>query len=328
MGVVSETTSTPTSSRTPTSSTSSSASAATAAPASPLVVVTGANGLVGEAVTRALLQRGARVRAVVRRAGTAPAGAEEVVGSFAQADVAETVVVGADALVTTVHPMGSDRATQQAVGVEATPALVRAAHDAGVPLAVHLSTAAVHDRSPGVGDVDQDAPLVDDDAGDYPVTKRDTDAAIAALEGPTRVLVRPPAVLGPGESSVWNTLRPADARRDPSHLAGHPERSFAWVHVEDLAALVADVATGRVPLADDPDRGPLAGGTTAVTVAGEPATWRDYAGTVAEAVGVEPAWSEEPGWSGQVRSDRARSWGWTPQVTLAHALDELRAGLR
>lgn len=299
-----------------------------AAPVSPLVVVTGANGLVGAAVTRALLERGARVRAVVRRAGTAPHGAEEVVGSFVEPDVAETVVVGADALVTTVHPMGSDRATQEAVGVRATPALVRAAHDAGVALAVHLSTAAVHDRRPGVGDVDESSDLVGDDAGDYPVTKRDTDAAIEALDGPTRVLVRPPAVLGPGPSSVWNRLRPGDARRDPGVLAGRPDRSFAWVHVEDLAALVADVATGRVPLAADPEDGPVAGATTALTVAGEPATWRDYAGTVAAALGVEPAWVEEEAWTGRVRSDRARSWGWTAQVGLDRALDELRAGLR
>ena len=50
---------------------------------SPVVVVTGANGLVGTAVCRALAERSARVRAVVRRAGTAPVldGVTEVVGS-------------------------------------------------------------------------------------------------------------------------------------------------------------------------------------------------------------------------------------------------------
>lgn len=311
-----------------TAATASSASADTAAPPAPLVVVTGANGLVGSAVCRALLERGARVRAVVRRAGTAPEGTEEQVGDFTDADVAETVVLGADAVVTTVHPMGSDRATQHAVGVEGTSALVRAAHDAGVALAVHVSTAAVYDRSPGTGDVDEHARLVGDDAGDYPVTKRDTDAAIAALDGPTRVLLRPPAILGPGESSIWNTLRPADVRADPDVGRGNPDRSFAWVHVEDLAALAADVATGRVPVADDPDRGPVAGGTTPVDVAAGPATWRDYLGTVAEAVGVEPAYVDEPGWTGQVRAERARAWGWRPQVTLEAALEELRAGLR
>ena len=42
-------------------------------PAAPVVVVTGANGLVGTAVCRALVERSVQVRAVVRRAGSAPA---------------------------------------------------------------------------------------------------------------------------------------------------------------------------------------------------------------------------------------------------------------
>src|SRR3954451_22833072 len=88
----------------------------------PIVVVTGANGFVGAGVCRRLIQRRASVRAVVRRAGTAPAldGVEERVGNFGEAASAAEVVAGADAVVTTVHPMGSDRRTQERVGVEAT----------------------------------------------------------------------------------------------------------------------------------------------------------------------------------------------------------------
>ena len=79
----------------------------------PVVVVTGANGLVGARTVAALGERGASVRAVVRREGTAPAqpGVEEWVGDFADPDFAARVVAGADALVTTVHPLGSERET-------------------------------------------------------------------------------------------------------------------------------------------------------------------------------------------------------------------------
>ena len=49
---------------------------------SPVVVVTGANGFVGSHLCAALVDRGATVRAVVRRVGTAPAGVEEHVGEF------------------------------------------------------------------------------------------------------------------------------------------------------------------------------------------------------------------------------------------------------
>ena len=307
--------------------TSSSAAAPSAAP---VVVVTGANGLVGARVCAALAERGATVRAVVRRAGTAPAldGLSEHVGDFGDAGFAATVVAGADAVVTTVHPMGSDRATQQQVAVEGTPRLARAARDAGVARFVHVSTCAVYDRGTGADDVDETYPLVGDDAEVYGVTKRDTDLALAEVEGITRVLVRPPAILGAGASSVWNTLRPAALRDDEHQRRANPARTFAWVHVDDLAALVADVAVGRVPDAADGSTGPLAGGCTTVNVAGEPATMHDYVGTVCRALGVAPAWDESlPSWTGQIVADRARSWGWTPTVTLRQALAELADGL-
>src|SRR5262245_47260601 len=179
-----------------------------------VVVVTGANGLVGSRVCAALVENGAEVRAVVRRPGTAPAlaGVEERVGDFLDPMLAADVVAGASGVVTTVHPLGADRETQHRVAVEGTPVLARAARDAGVGRLVHISTAGVYDRSPGVGDVDESSPLVGDDANDYAVTKRDTDAALAEVDGLTRVIVRPPAILGSGESSIWNTVRPAAIR--------------------------------------------------------------------------------------------------------------------
>ncbi|HSO64830.1 MAG TPA: NAD(P)-dependent oxidoreductase [Ornithinibacter sp.] len=302
----------------------------TAATSSPLVVVTGANGLVGAAVCAALVERGALVRAVVRRPGTAPVlpGVEERVGDFPDPDFAADVVTGASAVVTTVHPMGSPLEHQQEIGVEGTPVIARAAAAAGVDRLVHVSTAAVYDRSPGAGDVDESAALVGDDGGDYPVTKRDTDAALAQVDGITRVLLRPPAILGAGESSVWNSLRPAAVRDDERARRTVGEQTFAWVHVDDLAGFAADVATGRVATSTDPDAGPVAGGCTPVNVAAGPATNRDYHSTVTTALGVDPVWDDRPAWTGQVVATRAHAWGWTPQVGLDQALAEIASGLR
>jgi nucleoside-diphosphate-sugar epimerase len=298
----------------------------------PVVVVTGANGLVGARTCAALAGLGATVRAVVRRPGVAPdaeGALEEHVGDFGDPDFAARVVEGADAVVTTVHPMGSDRETQHRVGVEATAVLARAARDAGVRRLVHVSTAAVYDRSPGVGDVDESSPLVGDDGGDYAVTTRDTDRALGELagQGLTVVLLRPPAILGPGESSVWNTLRPAAMREDAGARRANPEQTFSWVHVDDLARLAASVAAGQVPTADDPTRGPVEGACTPVNVAAAPATGRDYHGAVTGALGVEPTWTDDPAWTGRLRADRAHGWGWSPEVGLEAALAELRQGL-
>jgi nucleoside-diphosphate-sugar epimerase len=297
------------------------------ADSSPVVVGTGANGLVGTAVCRALVERSAQVRAVVRRAGSAPAlaGVTEYVGDFADEFLARAVTEGADAVVTTVHPMGSAREVQHRVAVGGTPVLARAARDAGVARLVHVSTAGVYDRSAGVGHVAEDGALLPAGIDDYADTKNATDAALAQVGGLTTILVRPPAIMGLGDTSLWNTLRP-QAIRDGERRV-NPAKTWPWVHVDDLAALVADVATSAVATADDPERGPVAGGTTPVIIAGEPATWRDYLGTVTDALGVAPEWTDEPVWTGQLLTGRARAWGWAPRVGLARAMDELRHGL-
>jgi nucleoside-diphosphate-sugar epimerase len=277
----------------------------------------------------ALAERGATVRAVVRRVGTAPhaPGVEEHVGDFGDPAFADSVVAGADVLVTTVHPLGSDRDSQRRVGLDGTLVIAEAAVAAAVPLVVHVSTAAVYDRSPGLGDITEDSDLVADDANDYAVVKRDVDDALGRLAGTTRILVRPPAILGAGETSVWNTVQPAALRDDEARRHGIADQSFAWVHVDDLAALIADLATGAIATSHDPSTGPVEHACTAVNVAGGPATQRDYLGALASALGIEVTWDDKPAWTGQIRADRARGWGWSPQVSLDDALAELKAGL-
>jgi nucleoside-diphosphate-sugar epimerase len=295
----------------------------------PVVVVTGANGFVGARICGALVELGALVRAVVRRAGTAPGlpGVGEMVGDFTEPEFAARVVSGATSVVTTVHPMGSDRVTQQRIGVAGTLLLGRAAASAGIDRLIHISTAAVYDRSPEIGDVDESSALVGDDANDYAVTKRDTDRGLADVDGITRVLLRPPAILGPGPTSTWNTLRPAAMRDDEQARRAIADATFAWVHVADLASLAADLASGRIPDAPDPASGPVAHACTPLNVAGARATQRDYFKIVTGALGVDPVWEEAPGWTGRILADRAHGWGWTATVDLAQAPGEIIAGL-
>ena len=203
---------------------------------------------------------------MVRRPGTTQllTGIEEQVGDFSDPEFAAAVAGGASAVVTTVHPMGSDLATQHRIDVE----------------------------------------------------------------GITRVLLRPPAILGAGASSVWNPRRPAAIRDDERARHAVPEQSFAWVHVDDLATLAADVASGRVASSRDPAFGPVPGACTNVNIAAGPATVRDYHEAVTGALGVEPVWDDAPAWTGQILADRALGWGWTPTVDLTQALAEIEAGLR
>ncbi|HHT11979.1 MAG TPA: NAD(P)-dependent oxidoreductase [Propionibacterium sp.] len=291
------------------------------------IVVTGANGFVGSHTCAALNERGARVRAVVRRGGTAPQlpNVEEWAGDFHDPAFADELCAGADAVINTVHPMRDASLEDQAAHWAET--LARAAHHNGVPLFVQVSTTSVYRREADSGDVGEDSPLVDDTARPYATTKRDADLALSGVEGITRVLIRPTAILGPGESSIWNTLRPAALRDEASARVEDPDRTFGWVHVSDLAELIADIATGAIPRADDPDEGPVPGAATAVNAVSGNQTWRDYLGPVCEALGVSPEWETRPAFRAELRAERARAWGWQPKVSFDEAMRELLSGL-
>jgi nucleoside-diphosphate-sugar epimerase len=90
--------------------------------------------------------------------------------------------------------------------------LVRAAASAGIDRLIHISTAAVYDRSPEIGEVDESSALVGDDANDYAVTKRDTDRVLADVDGITRVLLRPPAILAWADLHLEHVASGGDAR--------------------------------------------------------------------------------------------------------------------
>jgi len=162
---------------------------------------------------------------------------------------------------------------------------------------------------------------------DYAVTKRDADHALGEVDGITRVLLRPPAILGPGPTSTWNTLRPDAMRDDEPARSAVAAQTFAWVHLDDLGSLAADLASRRVADAADAGDGPLAGACVPLNVAAAPAIQRDYVEAVAGALGVDPVWEQKPAWTGRVLADRAHGWGWTPTVDLTHALAEIVAGL-
>lgn len=291
------------------------------------IVVTGANGLVGARVCAVLSERGVPVRAVVRREGSAPRlpGIDEVVGEFHDPEFAARFARGAAAVVHTVHPMGDD--DLQATAVDWAASLAQAVRDAGVELFVQVSTTSVYERVADTGDVDEHAKLVDDSANLYAVTKRDTERAIEAVDGMTRVMVRPTSIFGPGETSIWNTVRPEGIREKAEDRTDDPDRTFGYVHVTDLAELIADIATGKIAPSADPEEGPVAGEVTAVNAVSGTVAYREYLGPVCEALGVDPIWEQRPAFRAELLADRARSWGWAPKVSFEESMAELLDGL-
>lgn len=193
------------------------------------VLVTGASGLLGGSLARALAARGDEVTVLQRRpSGLADEGLREVLGDIADPHIAATATAGQDAIVhlaAKVNVTGA-WADYARANVDGTAHLLRAATQAGVASMVFVS-------SPSVAHVGSS--LVGEGAGPAnPAAARGNYArskAMAeqlALEADARgdlrvVAVRPHLVWGPGDTQlVARIARRARAGRLPIIGSGAP----------------------------------------------------------------------------------------------------------
>lgn len=189
------------------------------------MAVTGATGFIGRHLVAELIQSGCTVRALTRSLQTAP-GVEWITGTLADADSLAKLVAGAHAV---VHLAGAVRGATQAafdaVNVEGTRALGRAAAGAGIGRVLLVSSLAA--REPGLSF--------------YAQSKRSGEDALRAIV-PEATILRPPAVYGAGDKELLPLLDLM--RRGIGIHPGHSGR-FSLIHVDDLsAALCSWVAAG------------------------------------------------------------------------------------
>jgi nucleoside-diphosphate-sugar epimerase len=175
------------------------------------ILVTGANGFVGSALTARLRERGMPLRAALRR--DAPPDSDQVdIGdidantdwSRALEDVACVVHLAAHA-----HRMSEQRQDERlyrTVNVDGARRLALQAKQAGVGHFILLSTAKVYGEDSGDGAFrEQDAPRPQDD---YAQSKLEAEQAVNEIfaDGRTALtILRPPLVYGPGVAA--NFLR-------------------------------------------------------------------------------------------------------------------------
>ncbi|QNP73941.1 NAD-dependent epimerase/dehydratase family protein [Streptomyces roseirectus] len=208
-----------------------------------VVVVTGASGFVGTAAVRALLERGARVRALVRRVPEEVVeGVEWVAGDLTEPGAVRGLCEGAGAVVHLASYIGDDEALCRAVNVGGTRAVMAEARGAEVRRVVQLSTAAVYGAGPHRGiEVGQVEPV--------PVSAVSRSRLAGerfALEA-GGVVLRPGLVLGEGDRWVVPGLREL-TRRVPARWDGG-RALLSVVDVADLGRLIAALALpepGRV----------------------------------------------------------------------------------
>lgn len=213
------------------------------------VLITGASGYIGRAVTHRLLGDGHTVTAMIRRhdpdlpVAAAPwlvADIGALPADSAQRLQSVQCVIHCAAR---VHVMRETQAVPidafRKVNVDATLALARLAQAAGVRRFVFLSTIGVHGNDSHAGAFrHDDTPRPQ---SPYAVSKLEAELALDALAGSTAMQcmhVRPPLVYGRGAPGNFALLRRAVASGLPLPLGGlHHARSF--VSLDNLVDLLA-----------------------------------------------------------------------------------------
>jgi nucleoside-diphosphate-sugar epimerase len=237
------------------------------------ILVTGAGGFIGSAVTRLLAaDPGFSVRAATRDGRSLGAGV-----TACKLDVCDErdfagSLKGVDAV---VHCAVGARQTT----VEGTRRLLQAAREAGVRRVVHLSSIAVYGEREGA--VDEAVAVVSPEGQGYAHWKVAAEAACreAGQAGIEVVILRPAIVYGPG-SPQW-IVTPAKRL-----LGGHwgalgdvGRGTCNAVHVDDVAA--ACLAALRAPAA-------VAAGQVFNISGHEAVTWNEWYARLASALGCPP----------------------------------------
>ena len=199
------------------------------------IALTGATGFVGAHTASAILVRGHGLRLLVRDAGRLPADiaarATVVEGGLDDANALKRLADGVDAV---IHVAGAIKATSlaafMAVNAQGAEKVADAAARAGVRRFVHVSSLAA--REPQLSGY-----CASKAAGEVAVRKV-ADAA-PAME---LVIIRPPAVYGPGDRATLPLIRQLSGQ--VAIMTGTTGQRLSLIHVADLASALVAAAEG------------------------------------------------------------------------------------
>ena len=188
------------------------------------IAITGATGFAGRHAVAELLSRGHSLRALVRnpQAAGLPEGVELVKGDLSDTAALAQFTEGADAI---IHLAGAltalDRAGYFAVNAEGTRNLADAARQARVRRFVQISSLAA--REPQLSG--------------YAASKKGGEDVISArMDELNAIIIRPPAVYGPGDRGTLPLIK--ELTRPVAAIPGPADARFSLIHGRDLARLI------------------------------------------------------------------------------------------
>jgi len=245
------------------------------------VLVTGGSGFVGSRIAAWLAGEGAKVLALVRRAGAHP-GLEspritQVEGDFTDPATAGRVCAGRVLVVHAAATISRDLTEALHVNVTGTGGLAAAARAGGCRRFIHISTLSVYDFQTGAESFHEDSPLrvlggnyAHSPAASpfYGTTKAEGERALQVEmdRGLPATVFRLAAVLGMHPTSGWAVRVPAKVRDGQLALRGEGLDVLPWTHVDNVVHAIALAL----------DRPGSAG--RAYNVTDGDVTWRDFAG--------------------------------------------------
>jgi dihydroflavonol-4-reductase len=216
-------------------------------------VVTGAYGLVGANLVRALLERGDQVRAADKRQTEALAGldVEHLAVDVLEPKSLETAFAGADTvfhLAAVISIVGDPTGVVQRVNVEGPRNAARAALSCGVSRFIHCSAVHAFDLERCGPELTETGPrTTGDHAPAYDRSKYEGENEVRAVieQGLDAVIVNPTGVMGPhdyGPSRLGELLLELRDHKIPVNVGG----GFDFVDVRDLVAgMLAAEQLGR-----------------------------------------------------------------------------------
>lgn len=191
------------------------------------IAVTGGTGFVGARFIDAAVAAGHQVQALTRRPRNPRPQVEWVEGSLTDADGLRRLVTGASVIVHIAGVINSrDPAEFERCNVDGTLAMLAAATAAGVTRFVHVSSLAA--REPKLSR--------------YGASKARSEELVER-SGLDWVIVRPPAVYGPGDRETLELFKMAKLRL----MLLPPRGRVSLIHVDDLARLLLALADTGEP---------------------------------------------------------------------------------
>jgi len=187
------------------------------------LAITGATGFVGRRLIDLAVARGHPVRALTRRPQEPREGVEWVPGALEDRDALEQIVTESDALIHVAGVINSPDAVGFEHGnVKGTLAMLAAATAAGIRRFVHISSLAAREPKLSL----------------YGASKARSEELVRG-SGLDWVIVRPPAVYGPGDKETLELFRMAKS----GVVLMPPRGRLSVIHVDDLSRLLLALAT-------------------------------------------------------------------------------------